>query len=109
MNDLQRRQVEETQNREIKSKAEWAKQHAEEAGRITIYRLDDEKNLRLHQLKEQVADLCDLQPTPASMVRPPRKVPSPRLARRARLCAPQLTARPRGRLGRRCYQASERS
>ena len=29
--------------------------------------------LRLKQLTEKVADLCDLQPTPASMVRPPRK------------------------------------
>lgn len=76
MNDLQRRQVEETLRREDKSKAEWALQNAEEAGRITLYRLDDEKNVKLHQLKEKVADLCDLQPTPASMVRPPRKVRS---------------------------------
>tara|TARA_B110001452_G_scaffold110021_1_gene91275 strand:- start:2840 stop:3082 length:243 start_codon:yes stop_codon:yes gene_type:complete len=76
MNDLQRRQVEETLRREDKSKAEWALQNAEEAGRITLFRLDDEKNVKLHQLKEKVADLCDLQPTPASMVRPPRKVRS---------------------------------
>ena len=39
---------------------------------VTIY-IDDIKNLRLKQLTEKVADLCDLQPTPASMVRLPRK------------------------------------
>ena len=31
------------------------------------------RSRRLLELKEKVADLCDLQPTPASMVRPPRK------------------------------------
>ena len=75
MNDLQRRQVEELQHREIKSKAEWAKQHAEEAGKISCFRIDDEKHARLHSLKEAVADLCDMQPTPVSMLRPPRKAP----------------------------------
>ena len=43
------------------------------AKEVTTYDIDDIKNLRLKQLTEKVADLCDLQPTPASMVRPPRK------------------------------------
>ena len=75
MNDLQRRQVEETQYREGRSKDKWAMQHAEaEAGRITAFHIDDMKHTRLHNLKEQVADLCDMQPTPANMLRPVRKV-----------------------------------
>mmetsp|Transcript_20111 Transcript_20111/g.41029 ORF Transcript_20111/g.41029 Transcript_20111/m.41029 type:complete len:159 (-) Transcript_20111:184-660(-) len=74
MNDLQRRQVEETQYREERSKSSWAMQHAEaEAGRITVFHIDDMKHARLHTLKEQVADLCDMQPTPANMLRAPRK------------------------------------
>ena len=144
MNDVQRRQLEETMNRERRSKSSWAMQHAEEeAGRITAYKLDDMKHQRLHNLREQVADwpivwsraaaygphippsahchlyrlpersspglagrihthirtrrrillqvadLCDLQPTPANMVRPARKVralrpwPEPALVRLA--------------------------
>ena len=82
MNDLQRRQVEETQYREIHSKQSWARQHAEEAGRITVFHIEDQKHARLHNLKEAVADLCDMQPTPANMLRPPRKV-RPALHRRA--------------------------
>ena len=124
MNDLQRRQVEETQYREDRSKASWAMMHAEaEAGRVTAFHIDDMKHQRLHSLKEQVtdwaigwsraaenirisrlvrwlavasggapftrarrshmsappllfqvADLCDMQPTPANMLRPARKV-----------------------------------
>ena len=57
MNDLQRRQVEETQYREDRSKASWAMMHAEaEAGRVTAFHIDDMKHQRLHSLKEQVAD-----------------------------------------------------
>lgn len=57
MNDVQRRQLEETMNRERRSKSSWAMQHAEEeAGRITAYKLDDMKHQRLHNLREQVAD-----------------------------------------------------
>ena len=78
MNDLQRRQVEETQYREGRSKSSWAMQHAEaEAGRITVFHIDDMKHARLNNLKEQVADLCDMQPTPANMLRQPRKVRAP--------------------------------
>ena len=56
--------------RENDSKIEWTRVNAKE---VTTYDIDDIKNLRLKQLTEKVADLCDLQPTPASMVRPPRK------------------------------------
>ena len=74
MNDLQRRQVEETQYREIHAKQAWARANAEEVGKITHYSIESAKHARLHNLKEAVADLCDMQPTPANMVRPPRKV-----------------------------------
>ena len=78
MNDLQRRQVEETQHREDRSKSSWAMMHAEaEAGRVTVFHIEDQKHARLHNLKEQVADLCDMQPTPANMLRQPRKVRAP--------------------------------
>ena len=90
MNDMIAKQEGEKIKRENDSKIEWTRLNAKE---VTTYDIDDIKNLRLKQLTEKVADLCDLQPTPVSMVRPPRKVPSPRLARRARLCAPQLTTR----------------
>lgn len=56
---------------EHQSKAEWGKQHAADS---TVFGLETREFARLEGLKEKVADLCDLQPTPASMVRPPRKV-----------------------------------
>jgi len=56
---------------EHQSKKEWGKQHAPDS---TVFGLETHEFARLESLKEKVADLCDLQPTPASMVRPPRKV-----------------------------------
>ena len=53
------------------SKKEWGKQHAADS---TVFGLETSEFARLEGLKEKVADLCDLQPTPAAMVRPPRKV-----------------------------------
>jgi len=55
---------------EHQSKKEWGKQHAADS---TVFGLETSEFARLEGLKEKVADLCDLQPTPASMVRPPRK------------------------------------
>ena len=71
MNDMIAKQEGEKIKRENDSKIEWTRLNAKE---VTTYDIDDIKNLRLKQLTEKVADLCDLQPTPASMVRPPRKV-----------------------------------
>lgn len=64
---------------EHQSKKEWGKQHAADS---TVFGLETSEFARLEGLKEKVADLCDLQPTPAAMVRPPRKVcvRSPRTA-----------------------------
>ena len=56
---------------EGQSKKEWGKQHAADS---TVFGLETSEFARLETLKEKVADLCDLQPTPAAMVRPPRKV-----------------------------------
>ena len=70
---LENMQTQETLKREIDSRKEWAKNHAQDA---LIFPPESEKNVRLRELKAQVADLCDLQPTPASMLRPPRKVRS---------------------------------
>ena len=70
MNDMIAKQEGEKIKRENDSKIEWTRLNAKE---VTTYDIDDIKNLRLKQLTEKVADLCDLQPTPASMVRPPRK------------------------------------
>ena len=70
MNDMIAKQEGEKIKRENDSKIEWTRVNAKE---VTTYDIDDIKNLRLKQLTEKVADLCDLQPTPASMVRPPRK------------------------------------
>ena len=56
---------------EHQSKKEWGKQHAPDS---SVFGLDTSEFARLEGLKEKVADLCDLQPTPAAMVRPPRKV-----------------------------------
>ena len=43
MNDLQRRQVEETQYREIHAKQAWARANAEEVGKITHYSIESAK------------------------------------------------------------------
>ena len=61
----------EMHKKETKSQVEWGRQHASDA---SVYPLDSMENARLHRLQKEVADLCDLQPTPASMVRPARKV-----------------------------------
>ena len=68
---LENMQIAETLKRETDSKKEWAKQNASDK---FVYQPETDKAKRLVELKEQVADLCDLQPTPASMFRPPRKV-----------------------------------
>jgi hypothetical protein len=74
---------------EHQSKKEWGKQHAADS---TVFGLETSEFARLEGLKEKVADLCDLQPTPAAMVRPPRKVcvRSPRTAC-ARVHAPMAS------------------
>ena len=69
----------ETHKREKNAGREWGKQNA---GDITVYGMDTQEYANLEHLKAKVSDLCDLQPTPASMVRPPRKV---RAAQSARL------------------------
>ena len=61
----------EMHKREKDSKKEWGLQHGSET---TLYPLDSFEHVRMEQLKDKVADLVDLQPTQASMVRPPRKV-----------------------------------
>ena len=63
----------EAHRREHKSKAEWGRQHAGDILPMA-YPMDSLEFARLEKLKSKVADLVDLQPTPASMVRPPRKV-----------------------------------
>ena len=60
----------ETHRRETASKISWGLQHASES---SVFNLESQEFARLDNLKKNVADLCDLQPTPASMVRPPRK------------------------------------
>ena len=60
----------EMHKREHDSQKEWGRQHAENA---SVYHLASAQQQRLEKLKSQVADLCDLQPTPSSMLRPPRK------------------------------------
>ena len=62
--------INEVIKRETSSKVEWGLQHGSES---TLYPLDSMEHVRLEQLKDKVADLVDLQPTQASMVRPPRK------------------------------------
>ena len=56
---------------EANSKVSWGQQHGSDR---VIFPMDTEQFAKLDKLKERVADLCDLQPTQASMVRPPRKV-----------------------------------
>jgi Lon protease-like protein len=68
---LENMQLSESIKGEQSSKKAWAKQNAAEK---LIYQPESDKLMRLEALKNEVADLCDLQPTPASMVRPPRKV-----------------------------------
>ena len=73
----------EAHKREKSSQCEWGRQHGGEA---TIFPMDTVEFAKMNSLKMQVADLCDQQPTPASMVRPPRKV-------RVRPDAPRPTRR----------------
>ena len=61
----------EAHRREHLSQKEWGKAHG---GDATIYPMGTLEFAKLESLKDKVADLVDLQPTPASMVRPPRKV-----------------------------------
>ncbi|KOO23212.1 hypothetical protein Ctob_001605 [Chrysochromulina tobinii] len=65
----------ETIRREGKSKLSWSQQHAEDApfAPRPVFPLNSQEHARLEKLKNKVADLCDLQPTPVSMLRPPRK------------------------------------
>ena len=60
----------ETFKRENNSRKEWTAQHA---GEQMVYPPGSQKMNKLDALKASVSDLCDLQPTPSSMVRPPRK------------------------------------
>ena len=60
----------ETFKREGSSKIEWGRQHSDQS----VFPLDSQEYAKLSDLKSKVADLCDLQPTPVSMVRPARKV-----------------------------------
>ena len=69
----------EMHKREGSSKKDWGRQHAPDA---SVFELESHEFARLESLKDKVADLCDLQPTPASMVRPPRKVRDASLAPR---------------------------
>jgi hypothetical protein len=68
----------ETFKREGASKRNWGTNNC---GDTMIFPMETVEFGKLEGLKEQVADLCDLQPTQASMKRPPRKVRSPRPAR----------------------------
>lgn len=65
-------------DREAKSKVEWGIQQASCKDVMPnggpIFALDSKEHAKLDSLRSKVADLCDLQPTPAPMVRPPRKV-----------------------------------
>lgn len=63
----------EAHKKEHKGKKEWGRQHGSEK---TVFEMDSREYERLEALKKNVSDLCDLQPTQASMVRPPRKVRS---------------------------------
>ena len=66
--------MDEVIKREADSKVEWGLQHASETHPTAVlFPLDSFENRRLEQLKEKVSDLCDLQPTPAVMVRPKRR------------------------------------
>ena len=67
----------ETFRHEKSSQMEWGRQNANDS---TVFPMDSERFAKLDTLKNQVADLCDLQPTPAAMVRPKRKVRPLRLA-----------------------------
>ena len=62
--------VKETQHREEASKKEWGIQHGSDS---MLYPMDSVQFAKLSKLKDDVADLCDLQPTSSSMVRPARK------------------------------------
>ena len=66
----------ETIRREGESKLQWTQQHASEApfAARPCFSLTSKEHQKMAALKEKVADLCDLQPTPVSMKRPPRKV-----------------------------------
>jgi hypothetical protein len=61
----------ETHKRELASKRDWGNQHGSD---IQLMPMDTAEFVRLEQLRTKVSDLCDLQPTPANMVRPERKV-----------------------------------
>ena len=60
----------ETLRKENNSKAEWIKQHGSDK---KVFAPDSSQAFKLRSLKDHVADLCDLQPTPVSLVRPPKK------------------------------------
>jgi len=62
--------LKETHHREKASQIEWGRQHASEA---SVFPLESQQFAKLSSLRNQVADLCDLQPTPVSMPRPARK------------------------------------
>ena len=70
----------EAHKREKTSQMEWGRQHG---GEKTIFPMDSVEFAKMDSLKSRVSDLCDLQPTPASMVRPPRKVRATRANSRA--------------------------
>lgn len=82
----------ETIESEKKSKKLWQLQNAAEApfAPRPIFPLDSHEHVRIEQLRSKVSDLCDLQPRPASMKRPPRKVRSD-LVRLPLPCVHQLT------------------
>ena len=71
----------EAHKQEHNAKTEWGRQHG---GDATIYPMDSVEFAKLDSLKSKVADLCDMQPTPAAMLRPPRKVRAPRAPSRGR-------------------------
>ncbi len=77
----------ESHKREKTSKRDWGKNNC---GDTMIFPMETAEFCRMEKLKEQVADLCDLQPTSASMVRPPRKVwrPQPACGVAAHVCSP---------------------
>jgi hypothetical protein len=57
-------------DQEAGSKKKWGRSHFESS----VFPIDSEEYAKLDSLKSKVADLCDLQPTPSSMLRPQRKV-----------------------------------
>ena len=63
--------LKETHRREKMSQIQWGTNNA---GDVTLFPMESVEYAKLNTLKHKVADLCDLQPTPVSMVRPPRKV-----------------------------------